>query len=54
MSEQSSEVPLTGDVVIDAALADLAAARTDDLDAQIEAGERVQHTLQLRLGDLGG
>ena len=46
--------PETGDLVIDSALRDLAATDDDDLDAQIEAGERVQRTLQSRLGDLGG
>ncbi len=45
--------PETGDLVIDAALRDLAASPADDLDAQIEAGEHVQRTLQARLGDLG-
>ncbi len=46
--------PETGDLVIDAALRDLAVTAPEDLDAQIEAGERVQRTLQSRLGDLGG
>jgi DNA polymerase-3 subunit gamma/tau len=44
----------TGDIVIDSALQDLRNAPDDDLDAQIEAGRRVQETLQARLGDLGG
>jgi DNA polymerase-3 subunit gamma/tau len=44
----------TGDIVIDSALQDLQNAPTDDLDAQIEAGQRVQQTLQARLSDLGG
>jgi DNA polymerase-3 subunit gamma/tau len=44
----------TGDAQIDAALADLDAAAPDDLDAQIEAGQRVHRTLQSRLSDLGG
>ena len=44
----------TGDIVIDSALQDLRDAPADDLDAQIEAGQRVQQTLQARLGDLGG
>ncbi len=48
-----SDAPETGDLVIDAALRDLAATPADDLDAQIEAGENVQRTLQSRLGDLG-
>ena len=44
----------TGDIVIDSALQDLQGAPADDLDAQIEAGQRVQQTLQGRLRDLGG
>jgi hypothetical protein len=44
----------TGDIVIDAALQDLQDAGTDDLDAQIDAGQGVQQTLQARLSDLGG
>jgi hypothetical protein len=44
----------TGDIVIDASLQDLQNAPSDDLDAQIEAGQRVQQTLQARLSDLGG
>jgi hypothetical protein len=44
----------TGDIVIDAALQDLQNAPRDDLDAQIDAGQRVQETLQARLSDLGG
>jgi len=50
----SHTVPETGDLVIDAALADLASADSQDLDAQIAAGEQVQRTLQSRLADLGG
>ncbi len=46
--------PETGDLVIDAALGDLAAAPTDDLDAQLDTGEAVHRTLQARLADLGG
>ena len=46
--------PETGDIVIDSALGDLAAAPDDDLDAQLEAGEAVHRTLQSRLSDLGG
>ncbi|MFC7492582.1 MULTISPECIES: hypothetical protein [unclassified Knoellia] len=46
--------PETGDLVIDAALRDLAETPGDDLDAQIERGEQVQRTLQGRLSDLGG
>ena len=44
----------TGDIVIDSALQDLRDAPADDLDAQIEAGQHVQRTLQARLSDLGG
>ena len=36
----SGAPPETGDIVIDAALRDLAAAPDDDLDAQLEAGTR--------------
>jgi len=46
--------PETGDLVIDAALRELADAPAADLDAQIELGEQVQRTLQGRLSDLGG
>ena len=46
--------PETGDLVVDAALRDLAAAPADDLDAQLEAGEAVHRTLRSRLDDLGG
>jgi hypothetical protein len=46
--------PETGDIVIDAALRDLAAAPEHDLDAQLDAGEAVHRTLQSRLSDLGG
>jgi hypothetical protein len=49
----SSDGP-TGDVQIDAALAELDAAAPDDLDGQVEAGQRVHRTLQSRLSDLGG
>jgi DNA polymerase-3 subunit gamma/tau len=44
----------TGDIVIVSALQDLQNAPADDLDAQIDAGQRVQQTLQARLSDLGG
>lgn len=50
----SAPAPETGDLVIDAALRDLAEAPEDDLDAQVERGEQVQRTLQGRLSDLGG
>lgn len=51
---QPNENQPTGDIVIDAALQDLQNASPDDLDAQIEAGQRVHQTLQARLSDLGG
>jgi hypothetical protein len=44
----------TGDIVIDSALQDLQDAPDGDLDATIEAGQRVQQTLQARLADLAG
>ena len=53
-SAPTTAPPETGDIVIDSALRDLAAAPDDDLDAQLEAGEAVHRTLQSRLGDLGG
>ncbi|HYN29587.1 MAG TPA: hypothetical protein VES95_06915 [Dermatophilaceae bacterium] len=46
--------PRTGDLVLDAALAALAEAPGDDLDARLAAGEDVQRALRTRLGDLGG
>ncbi len=47
--------PQTGDLVIDEALAGLEeSARSGDLDAQVEAGNRVHRELQERLDDLGG
>ena len=51
---EPAPAPETGDLVIDAALRDLAQAPESDLDAQIERGEQVQRTLQGRLSDLGG
>ena len=47
-------LPETGDIVVDAALRNLATAPSDDLDAQLETGEAVHRTLQSRLTDLGG
>ncbi len=44
----------TGDVIIDSVLEELQQVPPDDLDAQIEAGERVHDTLKSRLSDLGG
>jgi hypothetical protein len=46
--------PETGDIVIDAALRDLADTAAEDLDGQLATGEAVHRTLQGRLGDLGG
>ena len=46
--------PETGDLVIDAVIGDLAACSPTDLDDLVDAGERVQRTLQGRLADLGG
>ena len=46
--------PETGDILIDAALVELAAAPAEDLDAQVGAAEHVLRTLQSRLADLGG
>lgn len=43
----------TGDLVIDAALRDLAAVDPDDLDGHIETAESLQRTLQARLAHLG-
>lgn len=54
VSPQQAPVPETGDLVIDAALRDLAQAQGEDLDARLSAGERVQQTLRSRLNDLGG
>ncbi|PKW28307.1 hypothetical protein [Phycicoccus duodecadis] len=53
-AEEAVEAPETGDILVDAALRDLAAVPTDDLDGQLAAGEHVQQTLRSRLGDLGG
>lgn len=49
----ADEPPRTGDIVIDAALQDLAAVPSDDLGATITAGEALAATLQARLSDLG-
>lgn len=50
-----ASAPQTGDPVIDAVLAGLEEnARSGDLDAQVESGERVHRELQERLDDLGG
>ena len=51
---EASRPEETGDIVIDSALEDLRNVGADDLDAHIETGQRVQQTLQARLGDLGG
>ncbi|GAA4389015.1 hypothetical protein GCM10023153_04880 [Ornithinibacter aureus] len=52
--DQQAGPPETGDIVIDAALRDLANTPEGDLDGQLEAGEAVHRTLQGRLTDLGG
>ena len=46
--------PETGDIVIDAALADFEQADDSDLDGVIAAAERVHETLRGRLADLHG
>lgn len=43
----------TGDLVVDAAVTDLAALDGADLDGHIEAAEALHRTLQARLADLG-
>ncbi|NHA67785.1 hypothetical protein [Phycicoccus flavus] len=48
------EPPETGDDTVDDALRELARVPADDLDNQLETGERLQQTLRARLGDLGG
>ncbi|MGL4176677.1 MAG: hypothetical protein ACRCSN_11410 [Dermatophilaceae bacterium] len=45
--------PETGDPAVDTATAAMAAA-SDELDAQLHAGEEVHRSLQARLSDLGG
>lgn len=45
--------PETGDLVVDAALRDLAVVDPEDLDAVLTAGESVHGTLTSRLSDLG-
>ena len=47
------EAPETGDIVIDAALRDLAGTDPSDLEAQVSSGETLLRTLQGRLSDLG-
>lgn len=46
--------PHTSDLVIDAALADLAAVPAEDLDGLLRAGSEVESVLRGRLGDLQG
>lgn len=46
-------VPETGDVVVDAALRDLAAVDPHDLDATMTAAGSLHATLTSRLSDLG-
>ncbi|WP_106818418.1 hypothetical protein [Janibacter massiliensis] len=52
-SATTAGVPQTGDTVIDGALAELAAAETGDLDAQLSAAEELHTRLRARLSDLG-
>ncbi len=58
MSESDTSIadarPESGDLVIDAALADLDAVAAHDLDGFIASGEAVHQTLKSRLTDLGG
>ena len=48
-----SATPETGDLVVDAALTDLAAVDPRDLDEVLAAGDSVHATLTSRLSDLG-
>lgn len=50
---EPSTSPETGDLVVDAALRDLAAVDPADLDATLASGEAVHATLTSRLSDLG-
>ncbi len=51
--EQADDgAPQTWDLVVDAALRDLAGVPADDLDATLTAGESVHATLTARLSDL--
>lgn len=52
--EMTVVVPQTGDLVIDAALQELAAADPDRPDQVLEAGGRLEAALRSRLTDLGG
>lgn len=49
----ATTVPVTGDLLVDAALRDLAALDPADLDATLATGEAVHATLTSRLSDLG-
>lgn len=51
--EAGAPAPETRDIVVDAALRDLAAVDGADLDATLAAGESVHGTLTARLSDLG-
>lgn len=51
--EAREPAPETGDIVVDAALRDLAAVDEADLDAILAAGDSVHGTLTARLSDLG-
>ncbi|HRC41807.1 hypothetical protein [Nostocoides sp.] len=50
----AGEPPHTGDLVIDAALQELAAAQAADVDAVLAAGSALESVLRARLGDLAG
>ena len=62
MSEQASppfgphlgEVPQTGDLVIDAAVAALAETPDERLEEILASGEQLESVLRTRLSDLGG
>jgi hypothetical protein len=46
--------PVTGDAIVDEAMAELAEAQPGSNAERIDAGERAHRTLQGRLADLGG
>lgn len=50
---EESAAPETGDLIVDAALSDLAAVDPSDLGATLAAGDAVHTTLTARLSDLG-
>ncbi|MEN3123950.1 hypothetical protein N5P18_13915 [Janibacter terrae] len=53
MPDEPGQLVQTGDLVVDAALSDLAGVDAADLDAVLAAGESVHATLTSRLSDLG-